>query len=527
MKKIRHYLRNKWVIAAIIVLVLIIAIMFARGGGSRMNFEAETAKIGNIVQEVSVTGKVTPFNKADLSFEKGGLVSRINVKVGDTVFAGQTLGELEVGEIYASLKGAQANVFAEQARLEELQKGLRPEELSVENTKITNAETTYNNTVRDTVNVVRDANVKAQTAVQNYADTLFSEASTVNPQISIRTESDVIKRTVESQRLLAGEALVSWKRSIDALVVPTATTPGDDVVAHVASAQRSLSVVGSFLSTLSSITSVISTGNSGQTQAAVDAYRSTVNTALTTYNTAVTSLGTADSALRNAATNLNLAHSLFALKKAGSSMEEIKAQQARVVQAEATVANYSSSLQKSKIVVPITGTVSVVLPKIGEIVSPGQKAFSVISDDSFKIEVNVPEADIAKVAIGNKAVITLDAYGDDVEFGATVFFIDPAETVIEGVSTYKVTLKFDAKDSRVRSGMTANIELATNSREGVVAIPFRAVIDKDGKKTVRVVSADGQTFIEKEVVTGLKGSDGKIEIKEGIVAGDSVVTFVK
>ena len=52
----------------------------------------------------------------------------------------------------------------------------------------------------------------------------------------------------------------------------------------------------------------------------------------------------------------------------------------------------------------------------------------------------MPEADIAKVAIGDLASSTLDAYGSYVDFPAQVTMIDPAETVIEGVPTYKVTL---------------------------------------------------------------------------------------
>ena len=52
------------------------------------------------------------------------------------------------------------------------------------------------------------------------------------------------------------------------------------------------------------------------------------------------------------------------------------------------------------------------------------------------------------------ADVTLDAYGSGVIFQARVDIIDPAETVLDGVPPYKVTLDFVSADPRIRSGMT-------------------------------------------------------------------------
>ncbi len=139
------------------------------------------------------------------------------------------------------------------------------------------------------------------------------------------------------------------------------------------------------------------------------------------------------------------------------------------------------------------------------------------------ISAAVPEVDVAKITIGDKAEVTLDAYGDTTVFPAAVSSIDPAETVIEGVPTYKVTLYFNDRDERVRSGMTANLDILTERREGVFRIPSRAVTTKDGKKIVRVPDISG--LREVVVETGLRGSDGSIEIVSGLSEGDEVVTF--
>ena len=105
--------------------------------------------------------------------------------------------------------------------------------------------------------------------------------------------------------------------------------------------------------------------------------------------------------------------------------------------------------------------------------------------------------------------------------------IDPAETILENVPTYKVTLQFDQKDDRVRSGMTANIDILTNERNNVLIIPFRAVIDSDGKKSVRVLESNGKKYTTVSINLGLKGSDGNIEVVNGLKVGQKVVTFIK
>ena len=137
----------------------------------------------------------------------------------------------------------------------------------------------------------------------------------------------------------------------------------------------------------------------------------------------------------------------------------------------------------------------------------------------------MPEADIAKVSVGNTSIVTLDAYGRDVVFEAKVVAIDPAETIVDGVATYKVTFQFIEDDERIKSGMTANIDITSDNRENVIAVPQRSIIRKNGDKFVRIL--DGNNVKEIKVETGLYGSDGNIEIIRGINEGDKVITFIE
>ena len=81
------------------------------------------------------------------------------------------------------------------------------------------------------------------------------------------------------------------------------------------------------------------------------------------------------------------------------------------------------------------------------------------------------------------------------------------------------------EDERIKSGMTANIGILADERHNVIAIPGRAVVVKNGDQIVRVV-IDGE-IEERKVITGLRGSDGTVEVVKGLNEGDKVITFVE
>jgi RND family efflux transporter MFP subunit len=164
--------------------------------------------------------------------------------------------------------------------------------------------------------------------------------------------------------------------------------------------------------------------------------------------------------------------------------------------------------------------------EVGEVVGANTTLVSLISPSVFEIEAYVTETDIASISKGDTASVTLDAYGNDVVFSAEVVRIDPAETVIEGVATYRVVLIFEDAQGLARSGMTANVDIMTGVSENVLAVPARAVFTQNGVKHVRLQNADG-SIETVTVTTGLRDSFGDIEIVSGITDGDQVVVFLE
>lgn len=508
---------NKKVIIIVAIIVLIILAYSVFSNKSLKDIEIVSVESGRLLEKVSVTGKVKPYNRAELSFEKPGIVKTVNYKVGDPVNVGDIIVSIDTADINAQIKGAEANLMAEEARLTELKKGLRPEEFSVEDSKLKSAQVTYDASRVGIINAFHDAYTKTNSALLNYADTLFLNPQNIRPQLRIRSN---LEESISSNRVLLGEKLRKWKEDLDTMTIDS------DPFVYTDRIHKYIELAKVFFGQLSYSMSDANVSSTGISQSEIDTFSSNITTALSNFNSAVDTLATAEATYRNSSTSLALAKDQFSLKKAGSSDESIQIQEAKVAQAEANIANLYAELSKKRLVSPIEGVVGKVDSEIGEYVNSGVVE-AVIVSDQFKIEVNVPESDISKIAIDNKADITLDAYDSDTVFKAHVVSIDLAETMIEGVPTYKVVLLFDEKDSRVRSGMTANINILTQDKENVILIPYRAIKDIKGEKYVQVVDGGIDIPVEVRIVAGARGSDGRVEVISGLNVGSKIAIFPK
>ena len=505
MKKRPKKIINKWTIT-IVVIILILVGYYLSHRNKAPSFESTTVVVGNVIEKVGVTGQVLPVDKADLSFEKSGVVKKLYVIVGDKVKRGDHLASLDNADDLAALQ-------SQQAQLAELSRGLRPAEYSADQAAVTLAKTNLTNARTTGVNALRDGYVKVQTAIVSGADAFFDNPQSSNPTINISTYSADFARNIGEERLVVTESLDGWQTII------ASASSTSDIVSLIAEVQGYLGTIKSFMSDLSTTVNALNPSNSGISQSAIDTDIAIMNTAMANLTASITALSAANTSFAAAQSAYDQAVKQFELEQAGSSAETIASGAAKVAQAQAVV-------DEDTLLSPIDGTVTSVNPKLGEFVAAGSATISIQSVGDYKVEAYVPEADIAKVAIGDLASSTLDAYGSNIDFPEIVTMIDPAETVLQGVPTYKVTLGFMMPDTRIRSGMTSNIEIYTHEVDGVVEIPYRAVMMNATSTSARVVNPDGQSWTAIPVTVGLKGSNGMIEIVGGLRPGSKVVTYI-
>ena len=499
-----NYLRKLFVrpylYYTISLLVLILGAWFYFGSSGKSELETITVKRGELIQEVSVTGKVKPAESVSLGFDRGGRITRAPIKVGDRVVAGQTLVEIYNADLLSELREAEASLKSEEAKLADLKEGARPEDLAIAEAKVQEARQSLSD-------YIQDSYTKADDAIHNKVDQFFSNPRSTSPQVNFSTFSQ-LEADLESGRVVVENKFIAWNASLLKM------NSEANMYVFSAEALDSLKFIKSYLDTVAiAINSLEPSPSLTQTQ--INSYRADVSTARTNVNTAINNVS-------GAASSLKIAESELSKDLAGSTEQEILVQEASVEKARASVNNTRAQISKTVITSPIKGVVTKQDAKVGEIVSASSPVVSVISDASFKVEANLPEADVSKVKVNDLAKLTLDAYGNDVVFEAKVIAIDPAETVIEGVSTYKITFEFQREDERIKSGLTANIDILAEKKEGVIAIPQRAVSTENGAKIVRVEREDGRVD-EIKVELGLFGSDGRVEILSGLEEGMKVI----
>ena len=352
------------------------------------------------------------------------------------------------------------------------------------------------------VNAIKDSYTKADDALRNKIYSLFNDPARYRAKLSFTTGL-FLQEDIEEGKDTAGDNLDSWERSLKKF------DDSASLEVYYLEAKTNLDFIKKLLDQCAQAVNGLDSVSSGISQAQIDTWKLNISTARTNINTAISNLTTAFDQYTSASLSVNI------------SKKDTLAEQAGVEQAEAQVASAEAELAKTILRSPIGGVVTSVDVKLGEIVPASQKILSVISYGEYEVESFVPEADIAKVKIGNIAKTTLDAYGDGVIFDTQVIKIDPAATVIDGVPTYKVTLKFVNSDDRIRSGMTANLDILTAEKNEVLTVPARAVYTKDNEKYVKILQLDN-TSTETKVVVGLRGYDGRVEIVSGLNEGDKV-----
>jgi multidrug efflux pump subunit AcrA (membrane-fusion protein) len=319
------------------------------------------------------------------------------------------------------------------------------------------------------------------------------------------------------------------------------------------------------------------------TQASLDAYKTTINTQIVNINIAISSIQTADQNLSNANlsydTNIyskedglnkakvDLDNAIIVARNVLSSAEvsgdqqitsvesqvnaskevwdvsiaqlvelkspprseDISLYRAQVKQAEASFDLILKQIDDSIIKASIDGTITDIEYEVGEQVNSSKSAVKMLGENNFEIEVDISEADIAKISVNNPVEITLDAFGDDVHFFGKVYFIEPAETVIQEVIYYKLKIVFNENEfdlTNIKSGMTANVIITTNEKKNVLLVPGRSIIEKNGSgKFIRILKDN--ILEEVSVKIGIKGDEGQTEVLNGIKAGDEVITYIR
>jgi len=193
---------------------------------------------------------------------------------------------------------------------------------------------------------------------------------------------------------------------------------------------------------------------------------------------------------------------------------------ARLRAAEAELAMAQKALGDAVLVAPFAGIVSLRHAQPGERVAVDAKVLSVVDLSRMQLEAAVPATEIGKLGIGQAVAFRIDGFGER-RFDGRIERINPA--TIAGSRSINVYAAIDNPEGELRSGLFAQGEASLERVPGALLVPATAVREEIGRSTVYAL-VDG--FVKRrEVKVGPADAAGRVQVLEGLAAGDRIVRF--
>jgi HlyD family secretion protein len=296
-------------------------------------------------------------------------------------------------------------------------------------------------------------------------------------------------------------------------------------------------------------------------------YRSALDQSHAALSSAQARLREADAAQKVSDSNYERQHALFQQKllsqaewdQATSANESahvaVATAKEEISRAQAAMAGAMDNVNKCRFLAPFDGVVSALDVEQGEVVitgtmnNPGTQILVVSDLSRMLVRADVDETDVVNMKLGQKAKISVDAMPDTSFQGTVIEIGNTAKrstiTTVEGQTNFEVKVVFDDLVPQVRPGMTADVEIATETHPSAPGVPIQAVVvrtqreldrslAKPGRKRpaggANMLAADEDTVgrKDKEITGVFVVKDGKVRfvpVRTGIASESTIEIF--
>lgn len=218
---------------------------------------------------------------------------------------------------------------------------------------------------------------------------------------------------------------------------------------------------------------------------------------------------------------------------ASTDASAVSAAQRNLASAQANLEQANDKAAGRTVTAPSSGSIVELNAKVGATVtggmvmgegdtSGGKQCMQIADLSKMKVTVQVGEKDIAKIAVGQSANVTYQAFPDIVSQGTVTAIASVANSDSNysgGSVTFNVDILIEAPDSRLKPGMTAQVSIVTEQLDDVVMVPTMALMTEDGENYyVNVATdADGKETRRVKVTVVAQNDDeavvGKTQVK--------------
>ncbi len=468
----------KWIVSIVLIALLAVGGWFGyqrfvvepQLAAAAPAYEQVAVERGTIASTVSATGSIEPEAELSLSFRAAGRVDQVLVVAGQSVAEGQLLAQLDTRDFELAREQALISQQISQAQLAKLESPVKESDLAA-----------------------------AQAGVEvSQASVAGAEAALASAQASYRqllagaTEAEL---TVQQAQLRQAEASV---RQAQSAYNQVKDFPGVGALPQALQLEQATNAYE-----LAQAQYALATRPANQAQVAQ----------------ALSAIAQAETGVRQARSGLLTAQNSLQRLLDGPADEDLAIARAQVRQADLSVQQTENSIANARLVAPISGVISLVNLRQGELYS-GQPAIRLTDLASFHMTVLVDEIDVRQVAVGQTVRLSLDALPDQ-DLTGQVTSVSPTADSVGGVVAYSVEIVPDATDAPLRAGMSATAIITTAQVDNVFLVPNRFIQpDRETGKFYVYKMAAGQPALQ-EVELGLR-NDRSSQILAGLTDGDQL-----
>lgn len=553
----------------ILVIIAALAINNLRSRSQTQTATTVAVARGTIIASIAGSGSVAAERSLDLPFQTNGIVTEVLVKEGDFVSAGQMLARLDNRDLQLQVSNAQANLDSANARLAQAQEGnARPEDLAAAQASLANAQAQYTKTRTGNITAadiasaeaaLRSAQAKLDDLLAGPKPAQISSAQAKQEQAranleQVRTNASITKSKSEQDVMVAANALRDAQDQLSKIFWQTHTSEStwkkgpddrgyqDDVDSYndalrtaqdaeaklhqsqlaqqnaAAQEQTNIATAESQLRDAEEQLRITSEGATRaeiiQAQASVDQQRASLQKLRQ---------GGTPADIAAAKANVDQAKANLEKLTAAATTTDLRIQQANVAQVEQTLKQAQLKLENATLRAPFAGIITKVTIVPGSSANSTTAAFQLIDRSTLHVDLKLSENDIAKAKLGLPVTLTIASLSGWKTQGS-VSYIAPSATSTNDVVTYAVRVSFPDADPSVKVGMTANLNIITAQKDGVLLVPNTALLPKGAGHVVQAPGDNGAATKELDVQIGL--SDGtQTEVLSGLNEGQRIIAL--
>lgn len=500
MEKTRMTKYAQWIALALLVALIgggLVRALNRRSQAASDHQEPQPVTVtrGDIQATVEASGRVVPLSEARLAFDVPGRIAEVLVKEGQQVQTGDALIRLETATMERAVQTAEQTLAMQEANLAELQRGASAEEIAAAEAAVASAQAQLDqllNGPRPQEIAAATANLKAAQASlwaameqrdqivagATEAEIAAAQAQLASAQTQLKVARDAHDRTMKCHT-------VALPTGEEQEICPGLGTAEEQARYNLHAADEALAAAQAQLDQLLA----------GPTEEQTNAAQANVSVAAAQRDAAQAQLdllraGSTPAQVAAARAQLAQAQATLATLRQGASQERLAMAAAQVEQARIALKGAQDNLAGATLSAPFDGMVTRLLLEPGEWTVAGNPVATLTDLSAVEVELMVDEIDIGQIAVGQSASVTLETWPHRALLAA-VARIAPAAEVQTGLVTYRVYLSLDAQDSApelttqrsagsegtlvIRPAMTANAEIITQQRTGVLLVPKRAV----------------------------------------------------